>query len=258
MTDVFGKKIEQHHFLITLDRALKNNALHPEMIKSLHALLHQAIEDPAIRVILLQGQGQHFSAGADLKWMQQTIHYSESENIADAHILGDMLYTLYKSPKPTIALVHGAAIGGGAGLVSACDIAIATHSAQFCFSEVKLGLIPAMISPYVIQAIGPRTAKKLFLTAQRFGAEQALHMGLIHTLVTEDQLLIQGVETANQLLANAPLAMSACKKLVDDVSGIAPNPALVQNTAEWIAQKRASEEGQAGLASFLNKTERPW
>lgn len=258
MTDVFSKIIDEHYFLITLDRAHKNNALHPDMIKKMHQLLNEAIENPSIRVILLQGQGAHFSAGADLKWMQQTVQYSEAENIADALVLGEMLYTLYKSPKPTIALIHGNAIGGGVGLVAACDIAIATKTAQFCFSEVKLGLIPAMISPYIVQAIGTRAAKKLFLTAERFNSEQAYHLGFIHAIVDEGKLLAQGIDMANKLLENAPLALSACKQLVDEISGMAPNETLVQKTARWIAQKRASAEGQAGLAAFLNKTERPW
>ena len=181
------------------------------------------------------------------------IHYTEAENIADALRLANVMYTLHKSPTPTLAMVQGSAFGGGAGLVAACDIAIAATTARFCFSEVKIGLIPAVISPYVIKAIGERAAKWLFMSAEVFDANQAKTLGLIHHCVEESELLPFTLRYAEQLCVCLPEAVTASKQLVDTVQGRPINEALLLETAKLIAEKRVSDEGQAGLHAFLTK-----
>jgi methylglutaconyl-CoA hydratase len=185
--------------------------------------------------------------------MQQMVHYSEAENTADALILANLLHTLHTCPKPTIAMVQGSAYGGGAGLVAACDIAIAANNARFCFSEVKLGLIPAVISPYVIKAIGERAAKWLFMSAEMIDAQQAQSLGLVHHCVNESELLTFTEAYANQLTQNAPEAVAAVKYLVDRVAGQAINEALILETSQLIAARRVSAEGQSRLLAFLRK-----
>ncbi|STY28922.1 enoyl-CoA hydratase [Legionella wadsworthii] len=251
-------EIEERLCVLTLNRVNKHNAFDNQLLRELQHHLDTAIADPKVRVIILKANGKHFSAGADLAWMQSMTEYTEEENIKDAMILGNLMFTLNKSPKPTVAMVHGSAFGGGAGLAAACDIAIASHSARFCFSEVKLGLIPAVISPYVVQAIGERSAKALFMSAEIFDAAKALSFHLVHHCVPEDNLLEFTLNYAKQMSENAPEAVRDSKKLAYYVKDKKINEELVYYTASLIAQKRVSAEGQHGLNAFLRKEKPNW
>jgi len=251
---------EMHNnvFVITLNRIHKHNAFDDNLLHNLQKLLDEAIAHPKARVIVLNANGKHFSAGADLGWMQRMAQYSEEENLNDAMVLAKVMHTLHHSPKPTIAAVHGVAYGGGAGLVAACDIAIAAESASFCFSEVKLGLIPAIISPYVVKAIGERAAKWLFMSADIFDARQAKELQLIQYCVSEEELLMYTLEYAHKMCLLAPIAIEQCKSLVAEISGQKITDQLVTHTAALIAKKRVSTEGQRGLHAFLNKETPDW
>jgi methylglutaconyl-CoA hydratase len=250
--------IEDHIALLTLNRVSKHNAFDNTLLLAMQKHLEQAINDPTIRVIVLKANGKHFSAGADLSWMQHMADFSEEENLKDAMVLGTLMYTLNQSPKPTIAMVQGAAFGGGAGLAAACDIAIAANCARFCFSEVTLGLIPAVISPYVVKAIGARQAKALFMSAEVFDAAKAFSLNLVQHCVAEDQLLAFTLNYAKQICSNAPEAVRASKKLVADVANKKIDEELVRYTASLIAEKRISPEGQHGLRAFLKKETPNW
>lgn len=220
--------------------------------------LDESIQDPAVSVILLRANGRHFSAGADLQWMQRMAAFSQEENLADAMVLARLMHTLYSCPKPTVAVVQGAAYGGGAGLVAACDIAIAGHSARFCFSEVKLGLVPAVISPYVVRAIGERLTKWLFMSAEVFNGEQAKQYNLVHHYIDDYLLDSFALDYASKLSHLAPKAVVDCKPLIDWVASRTIDQQLIQETAAIIAEKRVSEEGQRGLHAFLNKESPNW
>jgi methylglutaconyl-CoA hydratase len=251
-------EIQDNLCLLTLNRVAKHNAFDDHLLLELQARLDTAISDPLIRVILLKANGTHFSAGADLAWMQNMAGFSQEENLKDALILGTLMYTLHQSPKPTLAMIHGFAFGGGAGFAAACDIALASTSARFCFSEVKLGLIPAVISPYVVRAIGERNAKALFMSAEIFDAPKALALNLIHEILPEDDLLEFTLNYAKQISNNAPEAVKASKKLAMHVANSTLNEELVYYTASLIAEKRASKEGQKGLNAFLKKEKLIW
>ena len=257
MSDLLSE-LHDKVFILTLNRITKHNAFDDALLKSLQLTLDGAIADPQVRVIVLRANGKHFSAGADLSWMQRMANYSEEENIADAMVLARLMRTLYDCPKPTIAVVQGSAMGGGAGLVAACDIAIAATNARFCFSEVKLGIIPAVISPYVIKAIGERAAKWLFMTAEIFDAEQAKHLHLVQHCVNGDELWPFALDYAEKITKFAPEAVVDCKALVAKVSGETIDDQLCQETASLIAKKRVSREGQLGLHAFLNKETPNW
>lgn len=248
----------EHVFIITFNRINKHNAFDDNLLSLLQNALDKAIANPQVRVILLKANGPDFSAGADLAWMQRIAQYSEAENHRDAMVLARVMYTLNQSPIPTIAMVQGAAYGGGAGLVAACDVAIASTSARFCFSEVRLGLIPAVISPYVVKAIGERTAKYYFITAETFDAEQAKKLQLVQHCVPDEELWSFTFNYAKQLVKLAPQAISACKTLIDQVSGQTINEELIRQTAALIAKKRVSPEGQLGIQAFLNKETPNW
>ena len=249
---------QDHVHIITLNRVDKHNAFDDALLACLQKALDTAIADPNVRVIVLNAHGRHFSAGADLAWMQRMAEFSEAENLSDAKVLAHVMYTLNQSPKPTIAVVQGAAYGGGAGLVAACDIAIAAHTARFCFSEVKLGLIPAVISPYVIKAIGERAATWLFMSAEIFDAKRALELQLVQHCVPEDELQTYTLNYAQQIAQLAPNAVRASKALVRQVAGQPVNEALQHITATLIAKQRVSVEGQQGLQAFLNKETPTW
>jgi len=257
MTDLI-KEIDNKICLLTLNRTKRHNAFDDKLISQLQIQLDDAIEDPSIRVIVLKANGSHFSAGADLEWMQKMATYTAEENMEDALELANVMYTLHSSKKPCIAMVHGAAFGGGAGLAAACDIAISTSDARFCFSEVKLGLIPAVISPYVVEAVGSRMAKALFMSAEVFNGKQAKDMGLVQYCVAPDELLSFTLNFARKLTNLAPNAVSEAKELVDMVSYKTINSELIHRTARLIAEKRVSEEGQKGLHAFLNKIPPEW
>ncbi|WP_133137324.1 enoyl-CoA hydratase-related protein [Legionella rowbothamii] len=251
-------EIQDHLCLLTLNRVSKHNAFDNSVLAEMQSKLDAAVASPQVRVIIIKANGKHFSAGADLSWMQDMALYSEEENLNDAMVLARLMYTLNQSPKPTLAMVHGAAFGGGAGLAAACDIAIAATSARFCFSEVKLGLIPAVISPYVVKAIGERNAKTLFMSAEIFDASKALALGLVQHCVAEEELLEFTLNYAQQISNNAPDAVKASKNLAAQVANQPINEALLYYTASLIAKKRVSPEGQQGLNAFLNKKTPNW
>lgn len=242
---------KNHICYITLNRIKKSNAFDDQLLLSLKQAINIAIDDASIDLIVLNANGKYFSAGADLAWMQKMIHYNKQENIQDALILADTLETLYQCPKPTLAIVQGNAYGGGVGLIAACDIAIATDHATFSFSEVKLGLIPAVISPYVINAIGARLATWLFMTAETISAEQAKQYNLIHYCIAENKL---GLFTENFIKSFFQLPKTAkqdAKALVRNVQPTIINTELKNWTAQCIAQKRISPEAQQYLKKFI-------
>lgn len=244
--------------VLTLNRVDKQNAFDDVLLNTLQLTLNEAINDPMVRVIVLKSNGKHFSAGADVHWMQRMANFSEEENINDAMGLARLMRTLYECPKPVMAVVQGAAFGGGAGLACACDIVIAGNSARFCFSEVKLGLIPAVISPYVVKAIGERAAKWLFMSAEVIDAQTAKQLNLVHYCQEDDTLWPFAFDYAHRIASLAPDAVVACKSLVNTVANQAITDSLIAKTASLIAKKRVSSEGQEGLQAFLNKTSPTW
>ena len=244
---------------ITLNRPELHNAFDDVIIAGLTDILRELDEDPDVRVVILAASGKSFSAGADLNWMRRMADYSREENLADAEGLAELMRTLDTLSKPTIALVQGAAYGGGVGLVACCDIAIATARASFSLSEVKLGLIPAVISPYVLAAIGPRAARRYFLSAEVFNANEAHRLGLVHEVVADESALAAAASgLVGRLLANGPTAMTAAKNLITAVYGRQIDDALIAGTAGRIADQRSSLEGREGLSAFLDKRNSSW
>ena len=243
---------------LCLNRPKLHNAFDDELIAALTFELRRLERDPQVRLVLLTATGKSFSAGADLNWMRRMADYSEQENLADAMALAELLQTLNELAKPTIALVQGAAYGGGVGLVAACDIAIASTRSSFCLSEVRLGLIPAVISPYLITAIGERAARRYFLSAERFDAGEAQRLGLIHELVAAEQLATRGEELSATLLENGPRAMAGAKSLIAAVAHRPIDAELCAETSRRIAAVRASTEGREGLEAFLEKRPPSW
>lgn len=245
---------KDHVFLITLNNSDKHNAFDDELLTELDQALDQGLQTSEIRIIVLQANGKHFSAGADLTWMQRMAEMDESDNQADALRFAKTLHKLYQSPKPTLALVQGATYGGGIGLIAACDRVLATEDAKFCFSEVNLGLIPAVISPYVVQAIGARMAKALFLSAEIFTVFQAQTMHLIHQIVPAADLHTIGFDQAKTLSQKPPQALCQAKALVQYVEAHPIGPDVIKHTADWIAKIRVSKEAQNALHLFLNRS----
>jgi methylglutaconyl-CoA hydratase len=243
---------------VTLNRPDVRNAFDDALIASLAKTFAELDADPNVRVVVLAGNGPAFCAGADLNWMKRMAGYSYDENLRDARALADMLAALDRLDKPTIARVHGPAFAGGTGLVAACDIAVGTPEAKFCFSEAKLGLSPATISPYVMRAIGERAASRYFLTAEVFGAEEALRIGLLSALVPAAELDTFIGQLLDHLLAGSAAAHARIKDLVRDVAGRPIDEALKADTARRIAEIRASPEGREGIASFLEKRKPSW
>jgi methylglutaconyl-CoA hydratase len=243
---------------LTLNRPEVHNAFDDQLIAQLTHRLRELEADPQVRVVVLAAEGKSFSAGADLNWMKRMARYSEAENLRDAVALGDLMHTLSVLKKPTVARVQGAAYGGGVGLVACCDIAIGASAAAFCLSEVRLGLIPAVISPHVIAAIGERQARRYFLTAERFDATEALRIGLLHAVVDEAQLDAAVQEMVQQLLKGGPKAQAAAKDLIGAVVNRPVDRALVEDTAERIARIRVTTEGREGIAAFLEKRTPSW
>ena len=243
---------------LTLDRAEKHNAFDDALIAELIQVLKEVAQDDAVRILLLRASGKSFSAGADLNWMRRMADYDDAQNHADAMQLAELMQRLNNLPKPTIAQVQGAAFGGGVGLVACCDIAIASEQALFCLSEVKLGLIPGVISPYVIQAIGTRAARRYMLSAERFDARQACQLGLVHEVVASAELDARVEDLVKVLLANGPAALTAAKDLILTLSGRPIDDAVIEETARRIASIRASAEGREGLNAFLEKRNPSW
>lgn len=243
---------------LTLNRPEKRNALNGEFIYELLNILRELDRDSTCRVLLINGTGKHFCAGVDIVWMQKIGVSSEEENLYDAEQLADLLFHLYTFSKPTIALAHGSIMGGGLGIVAACDIAIATRDASFGFPEVKMGLIPAIISPYVLRAIGERAARFHFLMGQPFPASEAYRLGLIYECVEKDRLLESGMILAEQLKKNGPTALAKTKKLIQHVTNEKLTNTLSQYTAAYLARLRASSEAQEGLHAFVEKRAPVW
>ncbi|MCW5698898.1 MAG: enoyl-CoA hydratase/isomerase family protein [Rhodospirillales bacterium] len=239
---------------LTLNRPEVHNAFDDTLIGSLTKALRDLGRDPAVRVVALASKGKNFSAGADLNWMRRMAGNTFEENVADAMKLAEMLETLHRLPKPTVAVVQGPAYGGGVGLIAACDIAIAAKdAARFALTEVRLGLIPATISPYVIAAIGQRQATRYFLTAETFDAADAVRLGLVHIAVPAEALAATAQTVLTSLAACAPGAQAACKELVSAVAGRPVNTAVIRDTAERIAKARASDEARERIGAFLEK-----
>lgn len=249
---------ERNIATVTLNRAEKHNAFDDEMINELTRAFKKAGEDANVRALILRAEGKSFSAGADLNWMKKMASYTEALNESDALALATMLQTLYKMPKPTIARVQGAAFGGAVGLIACCDIAIGSKLSKFCLSEVKIGLIPATISPYVVEAMGARVCRRYFQTAEVFSARRARRLGLLSESVTEDELDSTIDNILSNILKNGPQAVAKAKDLVQWVSTQEINDALLTKTSKLIAQVRTSEEGQEGLSAFLEKRNASW
>ncbi|NYE62626.1 methylglutaconyl-CoA hydratase [Duganella sp. 1224] len=249
---------EERVATVTLNRPDVRNAFNETAIAEIKRAFSELGEDAGLRAIVLAANGPAFCAGADLNWMKKMAGYTHAENHADALQLAEMLRTIYLCPKPVVARVQGDCYAGGMGLVAACDIVVAVEEANFCLSEVKLGLIPATISPYVIKAMGENASRRYFLTAERFGAREALRIGFAHEVVSADALDAKVAEIVKALVNNSPHAVQQAKVLVRDVSGQEVSDALLADTAERIAQIRASGQGREGVASFLEKRKPAW
>ena len=244
---------------LSLNRPDRHNAFNDEMIAELSEAFELLAGHKSVRAVILRGQGKSFCAGGDLHWMKKAAAYSKEENRADGMRLSDMYHALKSLPKPVIALAHGAVMGGGAGLIACADIAIASSDARFAFSEVRLGLIPATISPFVIAAIGERQARRYFLTGERFGADTARAIGLIHAVVhTPADLGPAAERMINLLLQAAPEAVAGAKALIAEVSNRPISKELRTMTAKVIAEVRAGDEAKEGLAAFFEKRKPGW
>ena len=243
---------------VTLNRPEVHNAFNDELIGEAIDLFSSIGASASARAIVLRSGGANFCAGADLNWMSRMVSYTREENIRDSSQLAKMFAIMNECPLPIIGRIQGAAIGGGVGLVAVCDVAVATRESKFGLSEVKLGILPAVISPYVIAKIGESHARALFMTGERFDAERALRIGLVHRLVDDADSLDAAVnDTLSQLMSSGPQAVRACKKLIAYVA-THPLDDAVPYTIEAIAERRVSEEGQQGMQAFLNKRKAPW
>ncbi len=243
---------------LILNQPQKHNALNKKMIELIIEILSEFQRDNNVKIIVIKSEGPSFSAGADLAYMKKVSTYPLQKNRKEAELLAHLMCTLYNIKKPTLALVQGPSYGGGIGLVVCCDIAIASTAAKFCFSEVKFGLVPAVISPYVIQAIGARVAKAHFISALPFDAKKAVQMGLCHEVVHPEQLTLACDKWIEAILENGPLAIKAAKKLSNAIAPLHITPEVIDLTTEILAKLRTSEEGQEGLNAFLEKRLPAW
>ncbi len=242
---------------VELNRPEVHNAFNAVMIGELIQAFGEIAEDPDVRVAVLTGNGKSFCAGADLNWMREVIRYSFDRNMEEAMQIAELHHNIHTLPKPTIALVNGAAIGGGTGFLSACDIALAAKEAVFGLSEVKIGLVPAAISPYVVKKIGESQAREYFLTGERIKAKRACEIGLVNHVYPRDELENHAREIIDLLLSSGPNALASCKELLYRVPRMSPEEAK-RFTAEMIARLRISPEGQEGMAAFLEKRSPEW
>lgn len=249
---------EQGVATITLNRPEVHNAFDDKLIADILAVLDAVNANAQVRVVVLRSNGKSFSAGADLGWMKRMAQYSFEDNFKDAGELARLMHTLNNLNKPTIALVQGAAYGGAVGLAACCDICIATDKARFCLSEVKIGLSPAVISPFVVAAMGERAARRYFLTAEVFDGAQAVEMGLAHQLVAHEQLDQAADEMVQKLLANSPQSVRRTKELIARVAKGPIDQEMIEYTQRLIAEIRVSEEGQEGLGAFFEKRAPSW
>lgn len=243
---------------VLINRPDKHNAFDDSMIGELRQTFRRLADEASVRVVVLSSNGRHFSAGGDLAWMQRMADYDREHNLRDAEDLAGMLLDLKQLSQPTIAQVQGAAFGGAVGLVSCCDIAIASSNARFALSEVRIGLIPATIGPYVVAAIGERAARRFFMTGETFDAGAALQHGLVSEVVAQDDLDSVVSELCDTLLDNGPQAVRAAKDLVTGICGAPAGDELIRETCRRIADLRASDEGQEGLKAFLEKRPPSW
>ncbi|MGQ0742686.1 MAG: enoyl-CoA hydratase-related protein [Alphaproteobacteria bacterium] len=245
--------------VVTLNRPEVHNAINAEIIDRLADIFTDLAKQDGVRVVIIEGAGKSFSAGADLEWMKAAADYTEKENFEDASAAADMFLRLRLLPQPSIALVHGAALGGGVGMIAAADIAIATADAQFGLTEVRLGLVPAVISPYVVEAIGSRAARRYFLTGEKFPAEEAYRLGLVHEVVPDKGALAAASEKiVDSILQSSPAAVARAKRLISACMKEFPDPELRLHTARFIAEARTSDEGREGIAAFLAKRKPKW
>jgi len=244
--------------LVALNRPEVHNAFDETLIAELTEALQALDGEPSVRAVLLMGHGRSFCAGADLNWMRRMAAYDKAQNLADARGLARLLATLANLSKPTIARVHGNAFGGGVGLVACCDIAIAAQEAEFAFSEARLGLIPATIGPYVVEAIGARHARRYFVTAERFSAAEAYRIGLVHDLATPLELDARINEILGAIMQAGPRAQAEAKALVRAIAHRPIDDRVIEATARHIATVRASPEGREGIAAFLEKRRAAW
>jgi methylglutaconyl-CoA hydratase len=257
MADVVELRQDGAVLTVTLNRPEQHNALTPTLIEKLTAVFHHYADRREIRVIVLTGNGRSFCAGADLKTMRAAADYDFAANVADGEAIFDLVQTIDSCPKPVIGRVNGAAVGGGLGLVSACDIVVAVERAKFAFSEVRLGIVPAVISPFVLAKIGVGNGRELFLTGERFDAHRAQQIGLVQHVVAEDELDTAVAGRIQQLLLAAPGAQAAAKALIR-TAAYQPAAEMRDFTANLIAQRRASDEGREGMGAFLEKREPDW
>jgi methylglutaconyl-CoA hydratase len=242
---------------LIMNRPQVHNAFNAAMIRELAVAFDEAKKDSDVRLVVLTGAGESFCAGADLNWMREIVRYSYEQNLRESRELAELMHSIYTLPKPTIARINGAVIGGGTGLFSACDIVIASDRAKFGLSEVKIGLIPAAIGPYVIRRIGESAARELFLTGERFDAHRALEIGLVNKVVPHEALDDKVEEVVRLLLSSGPEALAKCKELLQRVPAMSLDEAKGY-TAEMIAGLRVSPEGQEGMAAFLEKRKPKW
>ncbi|MGM8885424.1 enoyl-CoA hydratase/isomerase family protein [Psychrobacter sp. 1U2] len=250
--------IENYVATVTLNRPEIRNAFNDETISELTAVFETLGRSDAVRVVVLAAAGKAFCAGADLNWMRAMADYNYEENLADADKLAQMLKTIYDCPKPTIAAIQGDVYAGGMGLVAVCDIAIAVKNANFCLSEVRLGLAPATISPYVIKALGARASQRYFLTAEVFNAKKARQLGFIHERISEESLDDTVATLCAKIVNNSPDAVKTCKRLLHNIAGESIDDELIADTVKEIADIRASEQGKEGVQAFLQKRKPDW
>jgi len=244
---------------VYLNRPDVRNAFNDAVIRELHDAFAEFSADTGLRAVVLGGHGKAFCAGADLSWMREMAGYDWERNRSDAQALAEMLWTIYRCPVPVVGRIHGDCYAGGVGLAAVCDVLVADAAANFCLSEAKLGLLPATISPYVIRAMGEQAARRYVVTAERFSATQAAAMGFVHEVCSGAEALDAQVDRiVAALVANGPMALRACKSLVQDVAGQPITEALRGETARRIADIRASDEGREGVQSFLNKRKPAW
>jgi methylglutaconyl-CoA hydratase len=259
MTDSVLIDIDQQVGIVTLNRPDKHNAFDDALILELTQVFRDLDANKDVRVVVLSGMGKSFSAGADLNWMKRISTYSQEQNFTDAMALAELMRTIHAMSKPTIARVHGAAFGGGVGLVACCDIAVASQAASFALSEVRIGLVPAVISPYVIAAMGERPARRYFLTGERFDAAEAYRIGLIHDHAVDDEAMDRTINLiVESLLSAGPSSQREAKALIDSVVNRPIDKTLIEHTAQCIARVRVSPEGQEGLSAFLAKRSPNW
>jgi len=251
-------EIRNHVGIVWFNRPEIRNALNPVVLKELGATLKALEKDKGVRAIVLGGRGPAFCAGADLNWMKQAASFTKAQNARDAQGLADALWALYNLKKPTVARIHGPAYAGGTGFVAACDIAVASTDATFCLSETRLGLTPSTISPYVLRAMGERSASRYFLTAERFDAAEAYRIGFVHEIAPPEDLDGTVNEILGHLVQAGPRALDETKKLIRLSGGTRLTPAVRVATGRHIAETRASAEGKEGIASFLEKRRPKW